>query len=49
MKDQLVEAKDHKVVVEKTDDKGVTIFQMKYGSNVLEKIVNGTLLQTVQV
>ena len=38
MKEYLNEAKDHKVVMEKTDEDGQTYFYMPYASNLLEKI-----------
>jgi hypothetical protein len=40
LKDYLHEAKDHKIVIEKTNDEGNTILYMPYNSIVLEKIVN---------
>tara|TARA_B110000285_G_C14910192_1_gene507545 strand:- start:58 stop:471 length:414 start_codon:yes stop_codon:yes gene_type:complete len=43
LKEYLAEAKDHKVVLERTDDSGYTYMYMTYPISVLEKIVNNTL------
>lgn len=43
LKDYLNEAKDHKVVVERTDENGSTILTMPYPAPLLEKIANGKL------
>ena len=43
IKDYLLEAKDHKVVIEKTDDKGNIILMINYPTNILEKIANDQL------
>ena len=40
LKDYLHEAKDHKIVIEKTNDDGNTILYMPYNPLVLEKIVS---------
>ena len=41
MKQHLNEAKDHKIVIEKQDDKGYNMYYMPYPSNVLEKVIQG--------
>ena len=43
LKEYLAEAKDHKVVLERTDDSGYTYMYMTYPNSVLEKIVKETL------
>lgn len=43
LKEYLAEARDHKVVLERTDDSGFTYMYMTYPTSVLEKIVNNTL------
>lgn len=43
LKDYLHEAKDHKVVIEKTDEQGFVFLLINYPTNVLEKIVNEEL------
>ena len=40
MKDYLHEAKDHKVVLERTDEQGFTYLYMNYPVQLLEKIVS---------
>ena len=40
LKEQLSEAKDHKVVIEKLDENGNIVFSMNYPAYLLEKIVN---------
>ena len=43
LKEYLAEARDHKVVLERTDDSGYTYMFMTYPTSVLQKIVNNTL------
>ena len=43
LKDYLHEAKDHKIVIEKTSEDGNTMLYMPYVPLVLEKIVNNQL------
>jgi hypothetical protein len=43
LKDQLGEAKDHKMIIEKLSETGGILYQMKYPTNVLEKIVSGSI------
>ena len=40
LKEYLHEAKDHKIVIEKTNEDGNTILVMPYHTTVLEKIAN---------
>jgi hypothetical protein len=43
LKDLLHEAKDHKIIIEKTDDAGHIILFIPYPPLLLEKIVSGDL------
>jgi hypothetical protein len=43
LKELLNEAKDHKVVQERTDEEGQVLFYMNYSNIILEKIVKDTL------
>ena len=43
LKEYLAEAKDHKVVLERTDDSGSTLMYMNYPPLLLEKIAKELL------
>ena len=40
LKEYLHEAKDHKIVIEKTNEDGNTMLYMPFGAQILEKIAN---------
>lgn len=43
LKEYLLEAKDHKIIHEKTDENGFLVLYMKYPNHLLEKIVGDEL------